>query len=380
MSQPIRFRRSPHVVCYWKNGEFVFRNYATNRLAGATPIACEVLDFFADWKPVSALFSAKPAVDREALEALVNVLVDVSLLQRSDRKPSAAEEAMDRLDRWNPEAGFFHTSTKDVHFSDSVTAERVLQEQAATWPMPSPIKRYRDARIVPLPAPERGGPLEAIVSSRRTWRRFGKGSIPVATFGTLLGLTAGVQQWVTVPGHGEVPLKTAPSGGARHPVELYVLAWGVAGLEQGLYHYAADEHVLEVVDENLGPERVAEYFPQSAYFRDASAVVLFTAVYERDLWRYPYSRAYRAPLVEAGHLCQNFCLLATAHHLAPFQLMGLADSAIERDLRIDGITESVLYAAGVGILPGQAEWAPAPPGFKVPAVRRNPRFPARRNR
>lgn len=371
MQSQLRFRRSPHVVCYWKHGEFVFRNYATNRLAGASSMACEVLDFFADWRPVSALCSAKPAVDRVALEQLVNALADATFLLRSDRPLSAAEEAMNRLERWNPEAGFFHTATKDVRFSDIATAERALREQAATWPMPPPVKRYPGASVVPLPLPSSTGVLEATVLARRTWRRFGEGTIPVATLSTLLGLTAGVQRWVSVAGHGEVPLKTAPSGGARHPIELYVLAWGIQGLEKGLYHYASDQHALEVIRPGFGSERIAEYFPQSGYFSEACAVVLFSAVYERDLWRYAYSRAYRAPLVEAGHLCQTFCLLATARRLAPFSLMGLADTVIERDLGLDGIRESVLYAAGVGVLPESTDWAPAPPGFQPPSVRDN---------
>ena len=53
-----------------------------------------------------------------------------------------------------------------------------------------------------------------------------------------------------------------------------------------------------------------------------------------------------------------FCLTATALGLAPFCLMGLADSLIERDLGIDGITESILYAAGVGHRPRGSRWAP----------------------
>jgi hypothetical protein len=40
--------------------------------------------------------------------------------------------------------------------------------------------------------------------------------------------------------------------------------------------------------------------------------------------------------------------------------MALADSAIERDLRLDGITESVLYAAGVGKRPAGAASGQAP--------------------
>jgi len=41
--------------------------------------------------------------------------------------------------------------------------------------------------------------------------------------------------------------------------------------------------------------------------------------------------------------------------------MGLADSLIEQDLGLDGISESVLYAAGVGRPPRGSTWAPLGP-------------------
>ena len=384
MARPVRFRRSPHVVCYWKHGEFVFHNYATNRRAGASPLACEVLDACAEWQSLSHVYATQPGADRRALKRLVDTLVDLTFLHRSDRAGLPAEEAMARFERWNPEAGFFHTTTKDVRFADRRTAERLLKEQAADWPMPSPITAYPDAPTVALPAPSREGQLARTLLRRRTWRHFGDGPIALDTFATLLGLTAGVHHWVGVPGGGEVALKTSPSGGARHPVELYVLAWRIDGLDPGLYHYRADRHALEVLKPRAGRSRIAKYFPQAPYFERANAVVLFAAMYERDLWRYPYSRAYRAPLVEAGHLCQTFCLVATAQGLAPFSLMGLADSVIDADLGLDGVSGSVLYAAGVGVLPDGTDWAPAPPGLKAPPIRSNnamrARAPRRRTR
>ena len=79
--------------------------------------------------------------------------------------------------------------------------------------------------------------------------------------------------------------------------------------------------------------------------------MLMTAVFPRTQWKYDIARAYRVVLAETGHLCQTFCLTATWLGLAPFCTMALADSKIERDLGIDGITESVIYAAGVGVRP-----------------------------
>ena len=52
--------------------------------------------------------------------------------------------------------------------------------------------------------------------------------------------------------------------------------------------------------------------------------------------------------------------------------MALADSPIEADLGIDGVSESVLYAAGVGVRPDGLGWAPAPDGFAIPEVEPNP--------
>ena len=56
-------------------------------------------------------------------------------------------------------------------------------------------------------------------------------------------------------------------------------------------------------------------------------------------------------LLDAGHLCQTFCLVATWLGLAPFCTAALKDTVIETDLGIDGIGESILYIAGVGPQP-----------------------------
>jgi len=71
----------------------------------------------------------------------------------------------------------------------------------------------------------------------------------------------------------------------------------------------------------------------------------------------PVARAYRAVLIDAGHLCQTFCLAATWLGLAPFCSMAFADSRIEQDLQLDGVRESLIYVAGVGARP-RGGWKP----------------------
>ncbi|MGH9861971.1 MAG: SagB family peptide dehydrogenase, partial [Candidatus Acidiferrales bacterium] len=294
-----------------------------------------------------------------------------SLLQRSDQAPPAAEQALEAWRPWNPAAGFFHLSTKDVPYThDSDEVERFLRRQAQKWPLPAPLKHYARARQFPLPPPQRKGEFARVLLARRTWRRFAPRPVTLAALGTLLGLTWGVQDWVKAPGLGRLPLKTSPSGGARHPIEAYVVSLRVAGLPRGLYHYAADTHHLELLHRGTTRPQVTRWLANQYWFGSAAAVVLMTAVFPRVQWKYPHARAYRVVLLDAGHLCQTFCLVATWLGLAPFCTAALADTRIEKALGIDGVTESVLYVAGVGALrPGQP-WTPWP--------ERHPALPSRK--
>jgi SagB-type dehydrogenase family enzyme len=319
---------------------------------------------------MDALREAVPPEASGLLPTLVQRLVDRSLLECSDRPQDPRERAMTTLDRWNPEAGFFHIATKNVRFWPPQEAARQARLHEREQKMPATQKRYRGAPRIDLPKPA-DSEFARVALARRTWRRFSSTPMPVEDLATLLGLSAGIHKWVRV-GNREVPLKTSPSGGARHPVEAYVVVRDVRGLGPGIYHYAADRHALERLRRGASAKQIRAYLPHSGYFAGASALVLFTAVFERQVWRYPYARAYRAALVEVGHICQTFCLAATSLGLASFSVMGLADSVIERDLGIDGIGESVLYAAGVGRPPAGATWAPLPRGRL--SVRDNPRL------
>lgn len=355
-----RVRRALHIVLYWRNGALAVHNYATGQIAGATPEVCEVLDFCGTWR-TSSQISAHLGITSVLGRELVRHLVARGLLQRSDRKPDPRIRAMAAIDEWNPAAGLFHSSSRQVRFLSAREANQLAQSRAAQRPMPSPVKHLRGAPIVNLPKPAAAGELPAVLRARRTWRRYGKRPVSLADLATSLGLTAGVQQWVPTE-FGRLPLKTSPSGGARHPIELYVCARNVTGLRAGLYHYAADVHRLERLRTGDMTSRLRAWMPHSEYFAKAAFVVIMTAVLDREVWRYPYSRAYRAALAEAGHVCQTFCLTATWLGLAPFCLMGLDDAAIEKELGIDGVSETVLYVAGAGTRPRGVSWAPRPTG------------------
>jgi SagB-type dehydrogenase family enzyme len=367
----VRVRRSRHLISYWQDGQLLVHNYATGRILAVPARTAELLDFFGTWRGIEELVAWQSLSAREA-RTVIDRLVDATLLQRSDRRPSAEEGAMSAWEPWNPAAGFFHNATRDVTFVDLIEGSRLHDEKTRGSRPPRPTKRYRGAAVRALPRVSADGELPRVLLARRTWRQFAKHAIALDDLGTLLGLTSGVQHWAFAPGEGELPLKTSPSGGARHPIEVYVCARRVEGIEPGLYHYASDVHCLELVKAQPRRVRVQRYLPTQYWYEGAAALIFFSGVFERCLWKYTYARMYRAVLIEAGHQCQTFCLVATWLGLAPFCSMALADSSIEEDLGLDGISESVLYAAGIGARPASEAVLSHPVDLKPMTLRPNP--------
>jgi SagB-type dehydrogenase family enzyme len=362
-----RYRRSPYLVCYWERRRLVFENFEAHTRYVANPLAVTILHHFDRWRPPTILLELFPTVDDRLLARTVATLVRLRLLERSGGPESARQKALARWRRWMPAAAFFHFSTKDGHVRDH--REHLRRQAGGSAAARGPaVKRYRDRRSEPLPLPSRGGSFPEILLRRRTWRRFSRAPLAKAQLATLLGLTFGVQSWSQIPGFGRVALKTSPSGGAQHPIEAYVLAPRVAGVRPGLYHYDAGRHRLDLLRRGAARAEIFKFLNGQTYFCGAAAVVLLTAVFARTQWKYPASRAYRTVLIEAGHLCQTFCLVATWLGLAPFCTMALSESAIERALGIDGVGESVLYTAGVGVPPADAArvLSAGPEGRRIP--------------
>ena len=358
------YRRSPHLLCYWSGRQLVFENYVTRTRVRAGPLVFKILELFDRWRPAEALAKHIPQFKSSVSRVALAALERCSLLQRREHAPFSSKSMLDAWKVWSPAAAFLHFSTKDMPSDgDLVKMVRRLRRQAMRLAMPSPVKRYPGVPLVRLPVSKVHGEFSQVLLTRRTWRKFSGDPVELSDLSTLLRLSFGVQWWVDVPRLGRLVLKTSPSGGARHPIEAYVLAHRVTNVSPGLYHYAADKHCLERLKSGASSDLLVRYLAGQKWYRSAAALVLMTAVFRRPQWKYHSPRAYRAVLIEAGHLCQTFCLVATWLGLAPFCSMALADSRIETDIGIDGVSESVVYAAGVGTIPRGLKWAPWPTRF-----------------
>jgi SagB-type dehydrogenase family enzyme len=377
-SEAPRLRRAPTLLCYWENGDLVAHNFVSGKRAAVGEQLCGILDFFGSERTERQLLQAYAGVPPPLLRRAVRRLQELTFLQ-----PDGADDASAGWKGWNPSAGFFHFTTRDLNYAADDAGD--LDSRSMKGAPPAPVKSYARASRVQLPPAAENDAFSQVLLQRRTWRQFGAEPVSLAQLATLLRLTFGVQWWVDLGARGKAALKTYPSGGARHSLESYVVARRVEGLAAGTYHYQPEQHALELLSARASRRQIVRYLGGQSCYGSAGAVVLMTSAFGRVQWRYPNARAYRVVLAEAGHACQNFCLVATWLGLAPFCTMALADSRIERDLGLDPWRESVLYAAGVGTRPEGSDWAPLPPedqaakrsGRRAQAkLKRLPPFPA----
>lgn len=360
------FRRAPFVVAYWRDDDLIVENYRSGTSVAASPSAVEILNACDRWQSVQEIARRVPDYPVERIAEAIGKFRRLSLVDAStNTKTAAGRRQTDLWAEWHPAAGLLHFSSKDLTYRAPEITRAVVRARARREPMPAIGKRYPRAEQTRLPPPERNGEFARVVLERRTWRRFGRAPIALADLATVLGLSCGIQYWLPVKGIGKFALTTYPSGGAQHPLEVYVVARRVDGLRPGVYHYGSATHRLSRIRTGATARDIARYVPKQPWYGGAAALLLITAVFPRTQWKYRFSRAYKVVLAEAGHLCQNICLTATWLGLAPFCTMALADSTIERDLKIDGVTESVIYAAGVATRPPGVDWAPWPTSRRV---------------
>lgn len=195
-------------------------------------------------------------------------------------------------------------------FSSSLLAQGVVAQEAVT-----------------LPPPQLGdkGSLENALQARRSVREFSRRPIKLEQIAQL----AWAAQGITSP----EGFRTAPSAGALYPLELYLVASRVSGLEPGIYHYVPASHTLErIASGDYGPDLSGAALNQGAV-REAGAVFVIAGVEQRTERKYG-SRAERYVYIEAGHAGENLLLQATALDLGSVVIGAFQDSAVRELLHL----------------------------------------------
>lgn len=186
-----------------------------------------------------------------------------------------------------------------------------------------------------LPAPRTSGPLslEQALARRRSVREFSDEPLTREQISQLLWAAQGVTD-----ARG---LRTAPSAGALYPLEVYVVT------AQGTHHYSPSDHALKlIVAGDRRPELWRAALRQEAV-REAPAVFVIAAVYERTERKYGSERTPRYVHLEAGHAAQNLLLQAVALDLGAVPIGAFDDAAVQAALALPA-DQRPLYLIPVG--------------------------------
>ncbi|MBP6888647.1 MAG: SagB/ThcOx family dehydrogenase [Candidatus Pacebacteria bacterium] len=229
---------------------------------------------------------------------------------------------------------YFHNQTNDKTEGGEVD----VPLDSSLWPTEwssTFYKKYPLARKLFLPTPQ-DGTFFSILQKRKSAALHKDISLDVLSYILKCG-------YGTVDENGT--RRTAPSAGARYPLELYVLFTSKSSTaEAGFYHYAIKDHSLEVVClVSLREEDIKKMFFEEGEIR--SMYIIITAVFQRSISKYG-SRGYRYLLLEAGHVGQNIIVAATEKGGTTRPLGSVDETRVEKLLGLSS-EERVVYCIGL---------------------------------
>jgi len=149
---------------------------------------------------------------------------------------------------------------------------------------PLPYKIYPDAPAIGLPRDLRlsGAPaLRAIVHEPSVQSST---KISLENLARLLFAAGGLTRKVQSGGL-EYFFRAAASAGALYPIEIYLAAGEVEGLEPGLYHFSPADLKLRVLRRGDWRAFIANCIPTRPELRNPQAIALLTSIFWRSSYR-----------------------------------------------------------------------------------------------
>ncbi len=210
---------------------------------------------------------------------------------------------------------------------------------------PDVYKEYPEAQKIELGTfePNQLVSLDQTLRQRKSIRDFQAKPISQGKLSYLLWASTGIQRI-----EDGYEFRTVPSAGALYPIETYVVVNNVRKLQAGVYHYSVRNHQLEQIKQGEFHGAIAAAALGQGMCAIAAAVFVWSAVFERCKWKYG-QRAYRYIYLDAGHIAENLSLAAVSLNLGSCEIGALYDNHVNAIVGIDGIEESVLCMAVVGI-------------------------------
>lgn len=181
--------------------------------------------------------------------------------------------------------------------------------------------------------------LEEAIANRRSIRTYSEDKIEKNDISQLLWAAQGI----TDEARG---FRTAPSAGALYPLEIYAAVAMVEGIEAGLYKYNPSSHSLVLKKSGDIREDIYNVSLKQDSVKNAAAVIIYTAVFDRTYPRYR-DRAAQYVYIETGHSAQNVYLQAETLNLGTVAIGAFDNKGVKKVLDLPAEEEPV-YLMPVG--------------------------------
>ncbi|UJB18657.1 MULTISPECIES: putative peptide maturation dehydrogenase [Lysobacter] len=286
-------------------------------------------------------------------------LLDSGLVTGDDERHAGHRERDEalRAAHWWPPAALAHRlarwqgldSAAAMDASELSTAADIRRQLGP--PPAHTVERAQPSQRLPLPRlPD--GEFERLLARRATCRNFDPGrALPYDLFVRVLQRVFAAQAQVRIRDDTIFLKKHTPSGGGLHATEAYLIVRNVEGVAPGLYHYHPTDHALEPMA--LPAMGLAQFASRALagqhWFADAHAMAVLTPRYARSFWKYRrHAKAYRALVLDSGHLSQTLYLSATELGLGAFVTSAINEIDIEQAFALDPLVEGPLAICGFG--------------------------------
>lgn len=234
--------------------------------------------------------------------------------------------------------------------SDEAGSEEIVSDQMLKLPQPPLYKSAVSDTVIDLPDNFRDLKLKNdlldLFYKRHSARIFTEESLSLLELSYLLWAAQGVKE---VRGRNFATMRTVPSGGARHPFEIYMIVNNVDTLVKGLYHYLPENHQLELLET---VDEVNEMMDVSvagqSWAKKANLIMYFSFVAYRAEWRYSIY-AQRSSLMDIGYVGENLYLASESlSNVGGCALASYNQKYCDNLFNLDGTDEFVIYAHVIG--------------------------------
>ena len=145
-------------------------------------------------------------------------------------------------------------------------------------------------------------PIRNLIRNRRTRREPSDDRIHIDLLHPLLNLAAGRT--------GDGDFRGYPSAGARYPLELYLVAFDIDGLDAGIYHFSPFDGSLEKLWMGDFKKEISEALNGAIddFEEKVKGFLIISSIEKRTTFKYgDEGKAF--PYIEAGYMGANIVLL-----------------------------------------------------------------------